>query len=104
MTQEQKDRIDREARNKFQYGGLIRTQSKREGYIAGATAEHERAEDAIKLLKEAQALLTVETEKAWELVNALEWIKTYGPVDDLTKKFIDNALQKWEGKEVLNGK
>ena len=35
------------------------------------------------------------------LIPALEWIKTYGPCDDLTVKFIDNALAKY--KEVGNG-
>ena len=35
------------------------------------------------------------------LVPALEWIKTYGPCDDLTIKFIDNALAKY--KEVTGG-
>lgn len=43
------------------------------GYIAGATAVHDRAQ---------------------VLVDALEWIKTYGPVNNLTVKFIDNAIEK----------
>lgn len=46
------------------------------GYEAGATAENERAQ---------------------KLAEALEWIKTYGPVDDLTIKFIDKALNEWNG-------
>lgn len=49
------------------------------GYIAGATAENSRAQ---------------------VLVDALEWIKTYGPVNNLTVKFIDKALEQWKGKEV----
>lgn len=39
-------------------------------------------------------------DRAKVLVDALEWIKTYGPVDELTVKFIDKALEQWEGKEV----
>jgi hypothetical protein len=35
------------------------------------------------------------------LIPALEWIKTYGPCDAITVKFIDNALAKY--KEVTNG-
>lgn len=50
-----------------------------EHYIAGATAENSKAQ---------------------VLVDALEWIKTYGPVDELTVKFIDNAIEQWKGKEV----
>lgn len=53
------------------------------GYIAGATAENERAQN---------------------LADTLEWIKTYGPCDSLTVKFIDKALLKWKdgkGKEAV---
>jgi hypothetical protein len=35
------------------------------------------------------------------LIPALEWIKTYGPCDERTVKFIDNALAKY--REVSNG-
>lgn len=51
------------------------------GYIAGATAENERAQG---------------------LVDALQWIKTYGPCDSLTVNFIDKVLQQFKdgGKEV----
>jgi hypothetical protein len=38
--------------------------------------------------------------KAEGLVTALEWIKTYGPCDDLAVKFIVKALAKY--KEVGN--
>src|SRR5688572_14088642 len=41
-----------------------------------------------------------EAGRAQGLVDALEWIKTYGPCDSLTVKFIDNALAKY--KEVGN--
>lgn len=51
----------------------------RELYIAGATAVHDRAQ---------------------VLVDALEWIKTYGPCDNLTVKFIDKQLEQWKGKEA----
>jgi hypothetical protein len=36
-----------------------------------------------------------EAKRAQGLVDALEWIKTYGPVDDLTVKFIENQLKKY---------
>lgn len=53
-------------------------------YIAGAMAENNRAQ---------------------KLADALEWIKTYGPVDDLTVKFIDNILEQWNraGKGQFTG-
>jgi hypothetical protein len=42
--------------------------------------------------------------KAEGLVTALEWIKTYGPCDDLTVKFIDKSIATYNGKkEVTNG-
>lgn len=70
-----------------------------DGYIAGATAEAKRAQENKRLLDEAQTLLSKEREKGWKLFNALEWIKTYGPVDDLTIKFIDKALQQWKDRK-----
>lgn len=42
------------------------------------------------------------TEKAQGLIDALEWIKRYGPCDEGTLIFIDNALAKY--KEVENDK
>lgn len=55
-----------------------------DGKKAGATAVYERAQ---------------------KMADALEWIKTYGPVDDLTVKFIDKTLNEWNGtgKEVWDG-
>jgi len=42
--------------------------------------------------------------KAQGLVDALEWIKTYGPIDALTVKFIDKALADYAGeKEGADG-
>jgi len=51
------------------------------GYLDGATEWAGRAEE--------------------HLIPALEWIKTYGPCDALTIKFIDKAIGKY--KEVENG-
>lgn len=78
-----------------------------DGLYDGATAEHERADDAIKLLKEAQALLATERGRAWELVKALEMAKREivalykqkGYSDSFVTWTIDEALLKW-GKEV----
>lgn len=39
--------------------------------------------------------------RAQGLVDALEWIKTYGPADDITVKFVNKALREFkDGKEV----
>lgn len=68
--------------NNMEYAAMImRLFGYKEGYIEGATAENERAQ---------------------KMADALEWIKTYGPVDELTVKFIDNTLEQWRGtgKEV----
>lgn len=55
-------------------------EGRRLSYIAGATTENDRAQ---------------------VLVDALEWIKTFGPVDELTVKFIDKQIAQWKtGKEV----
>ena len=83
------------------------------GYIAGATAEalkyaelknqYDSARSALdtkqcELLREIGECNAI-TERAQELVDTLEWIKTYGPVDDRTVKFIDNALQQWKNRK-----
>lgn len=87
MTQQQ-DRINADAEkyaNKY-LNGKVNTMHfalLEESYIAGATAEAERAQVLVDILKR---------------------IKSFDSVNDLTKEFIDEALQKWEGKEVLNGK
>lgn len=80
----------------------------KEGYIAGATAENERNE-TMRLQLEAQnanveILLAQKNdliERAQKLADTLEWIKTYGPCDDRTVKFIDKALQGWEGEKEV---
>jgi hypothetical protein len=41
-----------------------------------------------------------EAARAQDLVDALEWIKTYGPCDALTVRFIDKKLAKY--KEVTS--
>jgi len=51
-----------------------------------------------------QAGATEWAAKAEGLVTALEWIKTYGPCDDLTVKFIDNALAKYKEVEPAPAK
>lgn len=79
------------------------------GYIAGATAENEsmqgelkEAQGAAKMFcnkhNETATQLAELVGRAHALVDALEWIKTYGPVDELTVRFIDKALEQW--KEV----
>lgn len=55
-------------------------------------------ENTRRLLVQNQSLQQ-ENEK---LKAALEWIKTYGPVDKLTVQFIDKALASY-GKEGQNG-
>lgn len=50
-------------------------------------------EDILRRAKEYAGV----KERAQKLVDTLEWIKTYGPVDDLTVKFIDKALNEWKG-------
>lgn len=87
LPAEVQERIEMEATNKYistnKYIGhseYNRLSQQRKGYIAGATAVHDRAQ---------------------ALVDALEWLKTYGPVDDLTIKFIDKALNQWKGKATI---
>jgi hypothetical protein len=53
LPQETIDQINHAAREAFQFGGLIRTTSKRLGYIAGATAEAEKALEREKVLLDA---------------------------------------------------
>lgn len=80
-----------------------------DGYIAGATAENNRAEELKKLLDEAQALLSAEREKAWLIVNALEQYNTRHEggllPDRFTYEKAVKTLEQWKGtgKEVENG-
>lgn len=72
-------------------------------YIAGATAEAQHAADLKKLLDEAQALLSKEIGKSWELVKALElaksklnWVENADAIEILR-----NAIKQWKGEKEV---
>lgn len=104
-------RIDSNANDYLSLKEVEFSQRSFNAYIAGATAEAERAQELKNLLDEAQALLSKEREKAWKLVDALEeakWVLVdlYSDKGDsgspLTEK-IDLILQQWKDrKEVID--
>jgi hypothetical protein len=79
------------------------------GYIAGATAEHDRANEELKRANDAAIMfcnrynvvaeqLAETVDRAKVLVDALEFVKNNGLCSETTE-VINKALEQWEGKE-----
>lgn len=59
-----------------------------------------RSENALELKQHIEIMQL--RDQAQRMADTLEWIKTYGPCDDLTVKFIDKALQQFkDGKGII---
>jgi hypothetical protein len=102
------DRITKDAEA---YVAKTRGQQGRvETYIAGATAEHERAQEELKRANDAAIMfcnrynvvaeqLAETVDRAKVLVDALEFVKNNGLCSETTE-VINKALEQWEGKEA----
>jgi hypothetical protein len=111
MEVSQNDRIAQDAREYCKgVGNSFKAHVMTNAYVAGATAEHERAQEELKRANDAAIMfcnrynvvaeqLAEAVDRAKVLVDALEFVKNNGLCSETTE-VINKALEQWEGKEV----